>query len=499
VLGRTLAASILIAAFGPMTLSEVGTSFADILTALPVIGAVGLILSANAQHPGRHAMAGLLMGAAVGLKLTNMIFLIGAGASLLYAARPAMALAYFAVGSAIGALGTGGAWCWTLWEQFGNPVFPFYNTIFRSPEAPVAPIADGRFMPLNFWDAAAYPFYWLIGDHRSSEGPFRDPRFAILVVLSAAAAAASLIRSKRVFTLRDKQFLLFFSVAYVVWLLAFSIHRYAIALELLAAPMAVLLASRFLRVLPFAAAKTQRVSWTNLAASTAALAIVLWPYPGDWLRRPWSTPYRPVVSGSLLSPATYFLIEKPVGYVIPLLPVGSRAYQLADILLPIAPGARWTAAFVPVSPIRCPGGFGRCIFAAAHRGKVCWTITACGSIPRGRARPFRERIASISKHAPLSHPGKRRSCPSHPIWIELFRRGGTPGVAGREFHRRRSPPNRSRNRRLSVAICRRHAPSVHFAYSSGSTVCPMLRTICARAGTSACRNSWAVSPRWSRP
>jgi hypothetical protein len=107
-------------------------------------------------------------------------------------------------------------------------------------------------------------------------------------VLSAAAAAASLIRSKRVFTLRDKQFLLFFSVAYVVWLLEFSIHRYAIALELLAAPMAVLLASR---VLPFAAAKTQRVSWTNLAASTAALAIVLWPYPADWLRRPWSTPY----------------------------------------------------------------------------------------------------------------------------------------------------------------------------------------------------------------
>jgi hypothetical protein len=107
-----------------------------------------------------------------------------------------------------------------------------------------------------------------------------------LVVLSAAAAAASLIRSKRVFTLRDKQFLLFFSD--VVWLLEFSIHRYAIALELLAAPMAVLLASR---VLPFAAAKTQRVSWTNLAASTAALAIVLWPYPADWLRRPWSTPY----------------------------------------------------------------------------------------------------------------------------------------------------------------------------------------------------------------
>jgi hypothetical protein len=44
----TLAASVIIAAFGPMTLSEVGTSFADILTALPVIGGLGLILSAKA-------------------------------------------------------------------------------------------------------------------------------------------------------------------------------------------------------------------------------------------------------------------------------------------------------------------------------------------------------------------------------------------------------------------------------------------------------------------
>src|SRR6266446_7673254 len=36
--GLTLAAALVIAAFGPMTLSEVGTSFADVLLALPVIG-----------------------------------------------------------------------------------------------------------------------------------------------------------------------------------------------------------------------------------------------------------------------------------------------------------------------------------------------------------------------------------------------------------------------------------------------------------------------------
>jgi hypothetical protein len=80
------------------------------------------------------------------------------------------------------------------------------------------------------------------------------------------------------------------------------------------------------------------VGWRNAVTGTAALAIALWSQPADWLRRPWSAPYLPVVAESLRNPATYFLIEKPVGYVIALLPVGSRAYQLADILLPIAPG-----------------------------------------------------------------------------------------------------------------------------------------------------------------
>jgi hypothetical protein len=225
-----------------------------------------------------------------------------------------------------------------LWEQFGNPLFPFYNTIFRSPEAPVAAIADLRFLPRSLWDAAAYPFYWLVGIHPSSEWPFRDPRFAILLVLFAANAGASLFYNTRVFTRRDKQFLLFFSVAYGMWLFAFSIHRYAIALELLSAPLIVLLLARLLRVLAHKSLRVYPPAWTGVAAVTAGVAIALWSQPADWSRRPWSDPYQPLLSGPLLNPATYLLIEKPVGYVVPLLASGSRAYQLADILLPIAQG-----------------------------------------------------------------------------------------------------------------------------------------------------------------
>src|SRR5258707_5041194 len=138
----TLAASVIIAAFGPMTLSEVGTSFADILTALPVIGGVGLILSARAEDRRSFVLAGLLIGAAAGLKLTNMVFFIGAAGSLLFAARPLAALSYFLLGGAIGALGTGGAWSWMLWRQFGNPGVRLFYSVFRSPEDGIAALAD---------------------------------------------------------------------------------------------------------------------------------------------------------------------------------------------------------------------------------------------------------------------------------------------------------------------------------------------------------------------
>src|SRR5260370_986377 len=74
----TLAAAVVIAAFGPMTLSEIGTSFADILTALPVIAGLGLIVSAHAKHRARHLMAAKPLRGAARPQLTNLIFFLRA-------------------------------------------------------------------------------------------------------------------------------------------------------------------------------------------------------------------------------------------------------------------------------------------------------------------------------------------------------------------------------------------------------------------------------------
>jgi hypothetical protein len=141
-----------------------------------------------------------------------------------------------------------------------------------------------------------------------------------------------------VFRTRDKQFLLFFAVTYGIWLRMFAIHRYAIALELMAAPLIVLLLSRLVDALDRDRARLRPSSVAAISTIFVAVAIAIWSQPADWLRRPWSDPYRPQLAGSLLTPATYLMLEKPIGYVAPLLPATSRLYQLSDIVMPIVPG-----------------------------------------------------------------------------------------------------------------------------------------------------------------
>jgi hypothetical protein len=138
------------------------------------------------------------------------------------------------------------------------------------------------------------------------------------------------------------QFLMLFWTAYLLWLRTFSIHRYAIALELLAAPMIVLLIFRLGQALSSAPAEPGPRGTTSITASrlsaVVAVGIAIWSQPADWFRRPWSDPYRPQLAGALQAPATYLLLAKPMGYVVPLLPAASRAYQLSDIIMPIVPG-----------------------------------------------------------------------------------------------------------------------------------------------------------------
>jgi hypothetical protein len=242
----TVGASILIAASGPMTLSEVGTSFSDILTALLVIAGFALVLLADGASRERYLLAGLLLGAAVGLKLTNVVYAFGAGAAVLFARQPLRSTISLALGGAIGGVATGGAWSLMLWHETGNPVFPLFNGVFQSKELWPVNILDTQFLPRNIWDALAYPVYWMLGDNRSSEYPFRDARFAVAIALFLLGIGKGLARRAPIFSREDVQFFVLVGMSYAAWLALFSIQRYAVVLELACGPLIVLMLSRYL-------------------------------------------------------------------------------------------------------------------------------------------------------------------------------------------------------------------------------------------------------------
>jgi hypothetical protein len=324
-----MAAAIVISACGAMTLSEVGTSFADSLTAIPVLIGIVLLLPAGPRRPRAVLIAGVFVGAAVGLKLTNGVFAVGGLAMILCGERPLRFATWFSLGGAIGALLTGGAWSIHLWQEFQNPVFPFSNSLFHSAAGPswnVPRIDPNR--PRGFLDALSYPFRWVIGWDRTAEVKFRDARFAVVVILAAPAICVAAWRRRWILARRETEFCIFFSVSFLLWMLIFATQRYITVLEILCGPVIAILVYR-----------TAPTMGRDIVTAALAIALALSVKPGDWGHRPWKSAYSRIILPEVLrQPATYFLVDKPVAYAVRSFPAASRFYQLADSDLPIVTG-----------------------------------------------------------------------------------------------------------------------------------------------------------------
>jgi hypothetical protein len=153
----------------PAFVLELGTCLGDNVISLFVIAALiaAVLAIASFQENWRRAsllrilVAGLLIGAAVGLKLTTGVFALASAVALLavVATRRAgwsMLLCYGLAGVS-GALLTGGYWAWTLWQEFGNPLFPYFNHVFRSPAVAPAAFFDARFLTHEHWEYFVWP------------------------------------------------------------------------------------------------------------------------------------------------------------------------------------------------------------------------------------------------------------------------------------------------------------------------------------------------------
>lgn len=342
--GRRIALSIAAVAISlasPMVLSEWATSFSDITTSLLVLGGVAALIRDVTEDSWSLRAAWMfggsgLIGLAIGLKLTNAIYapgiLLCCFIGTIGKREKLQNIVAAGVGGGCGVLLSGGFWFLRMWQLFRNPVFPYYDAVFKSPElAPVVALHgisffDRRFLPGSIWQGIELPFRWLYVNTATNELGFRDIRFALLLCLLATAlfvGAAMPAPLRRRLNLprpstAQTRVLAFFVASFAVWAYQFGIQRYLLGLEFLAGPAIVVTLGL---ILPRLAA-----AFASLGIAGLCLATVVSPDFGRIkAHRSWYDMHLPE---ALQKPALVFLQGDELSYVVPFLPAGSHAIGL---------------------------------------------------------------------------------------------------------------------------------------------------------------------------
>jgi hypothetical protein len=163
---------------------------ADITTAVLVL-AGWLLLARVVRAPSlaRTICAGVLCGLAAGLKLTNAMHAIAGVSVLMF--LPASLRDRIRHGIAYGiALGLSvfvvlAPWSYRLQERFGNPLFPLFNSVFKSPEMITQGARTMRFIPETAGEFLWRPFAMIdpvTMVHVEMSAP--DPRYALLLIVT---------------------------------------------------------------------------------------------------------------------------------------------------------------------------------------------------------------------------------------------------------------------------------------------------------------------------
>jgi hypothetical protein len=338
--------SALFAFANPILLNLFGSSYADVTTAELVLGGwLLLVLAVRAPSAKWIVSAGLLLGAASALKLTNSVHALSAGVLLFFlpVRWPCRIRHMAAFGAALGVSFVLVCLPWSirLEQHFANPLFPLLNGIFRSPQFPTAKMLDFRFIPDSFAGAVWRPFaiakpLFMVDDEQQSP----DIRYAFLLV---AAILLLLYWGWR--TLRNKssgpasepdpniraghRALLAlgvgFGVDWILWLTASGNGRYFIAMACIAGVLAIALLFRL-----FATPKARVYLLSALFVAQCAQLCMGTTYRSHipWDGHPWFEVRLP--ANLPRTPALYLSYGVQTNaFIVPFLPPGSGFVNLA--------------------------------------------------------------------------------------------------------------------------------------------------------------------------
>jgi hypothetical protein len=311
-------------------ISLLGTTTNDLIASIPVLASLLLALrlfegphrraTATARVTRDFAAPGLLLGLAVGLKFTSAVYAPGLALLAAWAAwrrRDVRGPAVFIAAAAAGFVLLAGHHMATLWLDFGNPFFPLFNQMFRSPWWEPLSIRDDRFVAGGPWRLFLFPFLWArLQSYVVAEPTFRDARAALAYVAVAAAVLGripDLMRHKaagrgaRSELVGFGPIVAFLAVSSICWAVGFGIYRYGVAMEMITG---VALVSALTQLVPPGRWRAGAVA----AALLVALAGTVYP---DWGRLPYGeryvdvrVPALPVDSVVLIAtwdPAAFFI------------------------------------------------------------------------------------------------------------------------------------------------------------------------------------------------
>lgn len=314
---------------GGLTIGLAGTTYYDnVLSVFALSGLAIIVFYREELENGPllrgvfiAAIAGFIVGSAVGLKLPQAPFALGFAAALIAAPGDAKhrltRLAAGGIGGVIGVALFSAYWLLHMDSLTGNPLFPYFNDVFHSPLVANESYRDMRFLPNTLTKIVGYPILFSWNWQIADDLPFTDIRVGLAYVAAFVALGAWILKKRSHDPLLDPKgariIFAFATVSYLAWLKVFAIYRYIVTLEMLA-PLVLV---GFVGMLPF----TRRTRLITISVLFFAAVLTARSYPAD--KTNVSDPYVQNDPFPIPDPDHAMILmtgEAPLGFLAPSIP-----------------------------------------------------------------------------------------------------------------------------------------------------------------------------------
>lgn len=228
------APALVIGATGGMTVSLFGSMTNEHFNAMFVLASLYMAVRYMRSDSYKAlAFSGVLIGAAVGLKLSAAPYAVALVVALLVTEKPNVkTILVLGFSSLAGVLVTDGPFMMMRWSETGNPIFPFANDIFKSPYYPAIWQTFVPFDPAKMGAYLKLPVTWLSSGEMSEANTIRDGHMLLAYIGLFLYIGGSIVN--KIKPRREELFIgIFFVVAWIVWIYVFRLYRYLVVLEML--------------------------------------------------------------------------------------------------------------------------------------------------------------------------------------------------------------------------------------------------------------------------